>query len=165
MVHPLVTQLRFARGEFVRGLEGVSAEDALRRIGPMNCLSWMLGHLAGQEQFLWVQAAQGTVVAPELRALVGTGQPASTPPWEDMWTTWRAVTAAADRYLDTITNGVLDSYLEWQGKPLRECIGTGLLRNTYHYWYHLGEAQALRQVLGHVDLPQYVGNMAEVKYA
>ena len=34
MTHPLVTQLRFARSEFVRCLDGVSGEDALRRLSP-----------------------------------------------------------------------------------------------------------------------------------
>ena len=31
----------------------------------------------------------------------------------------------------------------------------------YHYWYHLGEAHATRQMLGHTDLPQFVGDMSE----
>jgi hypothetical protein len=57
--HPLVTQLRFARSELVRCLEGVSDEDALRRFEPMNCISWIIGHLANQEHFYWVLAAQG----------------------------------------------------------------------------------------------------------
>ena len=39
-----------------------------------------------------------------------------------------------------------------------------LLRNIYHYWYHLGEAGAVRQMLGHRDLPQFVGDMAGVQY-
>jgi hypothetical protein len=47
--HPLVTQLRFARSEFQRCLDGVSAEDAVHRFGPMNCISWIVGHLANQE--------------------------------------------------------------------------------------------------------------------
>ena len=38
MPHPLVTQLRFARSEFVRCLEGVSPEDGIARIVPMNCI-------------------------------------------------------------------------------------------------------------------------------
>ncbi len=29
----------------------------------------------------------------------------------------------------------------------------------YHYWYHLGEAHAIRQMLGHTGLPQFVGDM------
>ncbi len=36
MTHPLVTQLRFARSEFVRCLEGISDEDARHRIMPKN---------------------------------------------------------------------------------------------------------------------------------
>ena len=55
MTHPLVTQLRFSRGEFVRCLEGVPPEDASRRLRPMNCLSWIVGHLASQEHYLWVE--------------------------------------------------------------------------------------------------------------
>jgi hypothetical protein len=44
--HPLVSQLRFARSEFVRGLDGVSEEDGTRRVLPMNSLGWMVGQLA-----------------------------------------------------------------------------------------------------------------------
>jgi hypothetical protein len=32
-----------------------------------------------------------------------------------------------------------------------------LYRNIYHYWYHIGESQALRQMLGHRGLPDFVG--------
>jgi hypothetical protein len=32
-------------------------------------------------------------------------------------------------------------------------------RITYHYWYHIGEIQAIRQMLGHKDLPEYVGDI------
>ncbi|MCA9982061.1 MAG: DUF664 domain-containing protein, partial [Anaerolineales bacterium] len=59
MTHPLVTQLRFARSEFGRVLAGLSAEDAVKRLEPMNCISWMVGHLANQEQFYWLFLAQG----------------------------------------------------------------------------------------------------------
>ncbi|MCK4975393.1 MAG: DUF664 domain-containing protein, partial [Anaerolineales bacterium] len=54
MAHPYVTQLRFARTEFIRCLEGVTAEEAIHRVEPMNCLSWIVGHLANQEHRLWV---------------------------------------------------------------------------------------------------------------
>ena len=94
--HPLVAQLRFARSEFVRGLEGVSEADALQRIGPMNSLGWIVGHLANQEHRYWVRLGQGRNVAPGLNERVGTGRPASTPPLSEMWATWRTVTEAAD---------------------------------------------------------------------
>ena len=164
MTHPLVDQLRFARSEFVRCLEGVSSEDAPRRLGPMNCISWIVGHLASQENIYWVLQGLGRRLAPGLEKRVGWGQPASTPPLEEMWSTWRAVTAAADEYLDTLTTESLQMHQEWEGKVVGESIGTRLLRNTYHYWFHLGEGHATRQMLGHTGLPQFVGNMSEAAY-
>ena len=54
--------------------------------------------------------------------------------------------------------------MEREGKRRAENVGALLLRNIYHYWYHLGEAGAVRQMLGHADLPQFVGDMAGVQY-
>jgi len=122
--HPLVTQLRFARSEFVRCLEGVSAEDAVRRIMPMNCISWIVGHLANQEQAYWVLVAQGRLVVPGLNDLVGYGKPASTPPLDEMWAAWRTITQAADEYLDTLTTELLQTHLVFKGGPRPESIGT-----------------------------------------
>jgi hypothetical protein len=164
MVHPLVTQLRFARSEFQRCLDGVSPEDAVRRLMPMNCLSWIVGHLASQEQYIWVYLAQQKVVAPELYELVGVGRPATTPDWNDMWATWKSVTEAADPFLDILTADLLDVYPTREGQSLNESYGTMLLRNIYHYWFHTGEAHAIRQQLGHLNLPQFVGNMDSVRY-
>lgn len=162
--HPLVTQLRFARSEFVRGFDGVTAADAVRRVMPMNPLGWMVGHLANQEHRFWVETAQGLVVAPDLRARVGSGQPSSSPPLEEMWAVWRTVTGAADVYLDSLTTPMMQTSLERDGLPLAEVIGTLLSRTIYHYWFHTGEVAALRQLLGHVDLPQFVGDMTQAAY-
>jgi hypothetical protein len=30
---------------------------------------------------------------------------------------------------------------------------------TYHYWFHIGEILAIRQMLGHRRLPEYVGSI------
>ena len=30
---------------------------------------------------------------------------------------------------------------------------------TYHYWFHIGEILAIRQILGHPRLPQFVGDI------
>ena len=38
-------------------------------------------------------------------------------------------------------------------------VGTFLRRTTYHYWYHLGEALEVRQMLGHGNLPDFVGDI------
>ena len=34
----------------------------------------------------------------------------------------------------------------------------------YHYWFHIGEAHAIRQILGHGELPQFVGDMSQALY-
>ena len=162
--HPLVSQLRFARGEFLRCLEGVSAEDAVRRVLPMNSVSWVVGHLANQEHAWWVLIAQGRDLLPGLNDLVGFGKPASTPPLAEMWTAWQTATSAADEFLGTLTTERLQTHLQWKGRYRPESIGTMMLRNIYHYWFHTGEAHAIRQMLGHPDLPQFVGDMSEALY-
>jgi hypothetical protein len=165
MIQPLVTQLKFARSEFVRCMEGVSPEEALRRFEPMNSLSWIVGHLANQEHRLWVQRAQGRNIAPGLVDLVGYGQPASTPPLDEMWDLWNRITAEANSFLNYMTPEMLEIKLTWPREEDHEDVGTSLLRNIYHYWFHMGEAQAIRQMLGHKDLPSFVGNMENVKYS
>jgi len=162
--HLLVAQLRFARSEFSRGLEGVSAEDAVRRLLPMNCISWMVGHLANQEHRYWVMLAQQKNLVPGLNDLVGHGQPASTPALEEMWSAWRKVTAAADEYLESLTPAVLLTFLQRDGQPLDESVGTLLSRSIFHYWYHIGESAAVRQMLGHKNLPDFVGEINMAAY-
>lgn len=156
----LVEQLHFTRKEFQRALAGVTPEEATQRFDTLNCLSWMVGHLAEQEQRYWV-VTQGKIIAPGLFDLVGSGQPASTPPLAEMWAAWEEITKAADAFLSTLTPEMLERHLTRDGKPVRENTGTMLLRNIYHYWYHLGESQAVRQLLGHTDLPSFVGDMSE----
>jgi hypothetical protein len=57
MPHPLIDQLRFNRREWLRRLGGVSEEDAARHFGPMNCISWTVGHVTWHEQRDWLEAA------------------------------------------------------------------------------------------------------------
>ena len=159
MTHPLVDQLRFARAEFVRSLAGVEDEEARRRLQPMNSLSWMVGHLADQEQRYWLERQGRPAVAPGLNALVGYGQPASTPPLAEMWTAWRAVMAAVDPYLDALTVADLLLLPPIARPGVSESVGTMLLRVTGHYWFHIGESQAVRQLLGHANLPDFVGDI------
>ena len=164
MTHPLIAQLHFARSEFARCIDGLSDADARRRLEPMNCISWMIGHLAAQEQGYWVMVAQGQRLYPDLHKIVGYGSPPSTPPLAEMLETWHAITAAADVYLATVTPEVLSSHLIWKEKPMAESVGTMLQRNIYHYWFHCGEAYAVRQMLGHTGMGDFVGDMAAAQY-
>lgn len=189
MAHSLVTQLRFARSEFVRCLEGISDQDARHRVMPMNSISWMIGHMAAQEQYYFVYFSQSKVPHPALNKLVGFGYPASTPPLADMWKVWHDITAEADLFLNTLTDEQLGVHTEQRiekdvkafedalfgtasEKALAQILaqksvrngennGTRVLRTIFHYFFHTGEAHAVRQQLGHPDLPYFVGDMPD----
>lgn len=165
MTHPLIVQFRFTRREWLRGLEGISADDATRHFGPMNCISWNVGHLAWHEHRYWLELAQGKMLYPQLNVTYAYGAQMSTPPLPEMLEMWHAVTQAADPFLDALTTRTLQDDLLRDGKPAGQSMGSALRRMTYHYWYHIGEIQAIRQMLGHTNLPEYVGDIeAEAPY-
>ena len=161
MPHPLVLQLRFTRSEFQRALAGVSDDDARRRFGPMNCIAWNVGHLAWQEQAYWVWAGQDRMLLPDIDTSFVPGAPASTPALSEMWTAWRTITEAADPWLDTLTPQDLAETrrIVWRGEEIEYTVGSDLQRVIYHYWYHTGENMAIRQLLGHTNLPDFVGDI------
>lgn len=159
MTHPLVLQLRFTRSEFLRGVRHVSDEDACRRFMPMNCISWNVGHLAWQEQRYFLHFAQAELLFPEIDQTFAYGAPATAPSLKEMVAAWQTITQAADPWLDTLTSAVLQESVVSNGKPLARRHGDLLLRTIYHYWYHLGENLAIRQLLGHERLPSFVGDI------
>jgi hypothetical protein len=156
-VHPLVEQLRWMRAEFQRGLSGVTEEDALRRIEPMNSIGWIAAHMAWQEQRQWLTRGQGTTPYPELDDLAPNGGPATTPSLTLVQDLWAGVAAAANPWLDELTPSDLEGDLPGVG-PQRT-VGSALLRVTYHGWFHLGEILAIRQILGQTGLPEFAGNI------
>lgn len=157
MPHPLVDQLRFTRSEWLRALDGTPEADGLRRLEPMNSIGWIVGHLAWHEQLYWLTRGQGTVLLPALNEQVATGRPATTPPLAEMLDAWHRVTDAADPWLGALTSRRLLE--ELKGSPVYRTIGSSLLRVTYHYWFHIGEILAIRQILGHPGLPEFVGDI------
>jgi len=159
MPHPLVDQFRFTRSEWLRGLEGVSVADGARHFEPMNCISWTVGHLAWHEQRTWLTRPQNKILFPKLNELFAYGAAMNTPSFEEMLETWRTVTQAANPFLDTLTTETLQNDLLLNGEAVGQSLGSALRRVTYHYWYHIGEIQAIRQMLGHKDLPEYVGDI------
>ncbi len=157
MTHPLVSQLRFTRSEFLRAVKGVGDEDARKRILPMNCIRWNIGHLAWQEQRYFLHFGQGEMLLREIDKSFANGAPASTPALEEVLSAWHAITAAADPWLDTLTSSKLGQHATSNGKQIAYIYGNLLQRVIYHYWYHIGENLAIRQQLGHSRLPQFVG--------
>lgn len=159
MAHPLVLQLRFTRSEFLRGIKGVTEEEALKRFLPMNCISWNVGHLAWQEQRYFLGFGQDLKLFPEIENNFAYGAPASTPSLKEMLAAWKEITVTADPWLDTLTSKKLEANVISNGKEIQRTYGNLIQRTIYHYWYHLGENMAIRQNLGHTKLPQFVGSI------
>ncbi len=159
MPHPLVSQLRFTRSEFVRAIKGLNEEDACKRLMPMNCISWNVGHLAWQEQRYFLYYGQGQMPWPEINTKFAYGAPASKPSLKEMLKAWRAITAAVDPWLDALTTSRLQEYVMQNGRKTTRMYGNLLQRVIYHYWYHTGENMAIRQKLGHAHLAEFVGNI------
>jgi hypothetical protein len=159
MAHPLVDQLRFTRSEWSRALRGTPAEDGLKRLEPMNSIGWIVGHLAWQEQRYWLSRPQGETPIPILNELVAYGAPASTPPLDEMLDAWRTITKAADPWLDKLTTADMEAFVPGSGFGPTRRTGDLVRRVTYHYWFHTGEILAIRQILGHKRLPEFVGDI------
>jgi hypothetical protein len=159
MAHALVDQLRFTRSELLRGLDGISDEDAARHFGPMNCISWTVGHLGWHEHRYWLELAQGKMLFPTLNETYAYGAPMSTPLLKEMLEIWHSVTQEVDPFLNELTTEKLLIELLREGKSVGQSIGSAIRRMTYHYWYHIGEIQAIRQMLVHKNLPEYVGDI------
>jgi len=160
----LIRQLKFARAEFKRVFTGVEAAEAETRLMPNNSLSWIVGHLAWQEQRYWIWLATNKQLYPELNELVAFGKPPSTPNYEEMWDKWRDITQEADRFVDQIKPEDLGRYFTMNDKRWFESIGTLMQRTIFHYWFHTGEVHAIRQQLGHQSLPDFVGRQNLVAF-
>jgi hypothetical protein len=157
VTHPLVDQVHFTRAEWRRALRGVSEEDGSRKIEPINTIGWTVGHLAWQEQLYFLTRAQGKTPVPLLNEVAASGGPPSTPSLKEMTTAWKKVTAQVDAWLDPLATQDLLKPLPPPGRS--RTVGDAIRRMTYHYWFHIGEILALRQLMDHPNRPEYVGNI------
>src|SRR6202171_1275586 len=159
MTHAIVDQLRFTRSEWRRGLTGVTEKDAAEHCGQMNSIGWIIGHLTWQEQRYLLHRPQGIMMRRDIQELFAFGAPMSTPSLAEMLKAWRKITRATDPLLDSLSTKQLLRDLPLNGKPSGQSQGSAIRRLIYHYWFHIGEIQAIRQMLGHKRLPVYVGNL------
>lgn len=152
-MHTLVQMHQLTRQELERGLDGLTDEDARKRIEPMNCISWIIGHLASQQHIFFVAWPQGKKSDSQYKAF-GYGSPASQPPLDEVMALWRASCDEAGAWLHAATE---DSLLQKNAETGMEAEngGTLLVRNIFHTWSHIGEISSIRQMLGHKP-PQFV---------
>jgi hypothetical protein len=152
-MHTLVQMLELSRQEFDRNLTGLTDKDACKRIEPMNCISWIIAHVAWQHRVIFVDWPVGKDIDPRY-VPYGYGHPVSQPPLDEALSLWREACRDSMTFLHSATDELL------QQKPAvftneNENWGALLVRCIFHTWCHLGEISSIRQILGHKP-PQFV---------
>jgi hypothetical protein len=61
--------------------------------------------------------------------------------------------------LDRLGPAELQRWLPNTRQPRTRLVGSTVQRVIYHYWMHIGEITAIRQILGHPDVPEFVGDI------
>ncbi len=176
MYHP-VELARFALSEFERGLAGLTDEEARTRLTKadgtqMNAISWIIGHIA--QHWLSVRSFATLERRPSgLRAFVSGPAADPTPlPLSDVLKLFRDAKASIDwianadnSLMATVREEIVKSSATTAQKDLgipNESVGTALMRAILHTWFHIGEINAIRQMLGHQEIffvGRLVGNL------
>lgn len=157
----------FAFFQFARGLEGLTDEEARTRLtkadgSQMNAISWIVAHVARQ----WRMLAERAIVQPRPSGLepFRTGSDDPTPPplelvlqaLHDAKAANDWIAGADDALMCTVREGITS-------RTANESAGTYLMRDVLHTWFHTGEINAIRQMLGHPEIafvgPYMIGNM------
>jgi uncharacterized damage-inducible protein DinB len=158
-MYSLTDMARFALSEFERGLEGLTDEEARLRMAKangtqMNSVTWTVGHLAWH----WCRvrrAATGDAYPEALNQFANGSNDPTPPSLEDA----RGFLQLAKESTTWIA-GADDELLARRNprNPVSESVGTALMRVMLHTWFHAGEVNAIRQMLGHPEI-QFVGPM------
>jgi hypothetical protein len=137
--------------EFTRGLEGLTPSEVLVRHEKadgttMNAIAWIVAHVAAH----WANA----------RALaVGDEPNAPRPPADgtppDYAQAVDLLRVATDD-LGWVSAASDERMSQRYPRPDSESVGTFLMRAVLHTWFHTGEINAIRQLLGHPEI-RFVG--------
>ena len=152
-MHTLGDMLYISRKEFDRNLKGLGDEDARKRIEPMNCISWIIAHVANQHHIFFAVWAQSKDMD-ERYLPYGYGSPASQPPLDEALSLWHDACKNTDAWLQSADTETLKNQPAI-ASPETENMGALMARCIFHTWCHLGEVSSIRQILGHKP-PEFV---------
>jgi hypothetical protein len=144
---------RYALSEFERGIEDVTDDEAQVRLtkadgSKMNAISWIVAHIAWH----WLRVGkQATQESEGDRSLFGANADPAPPPMKVALRRLNSAKASIS-WADDTGSDVLSRSGGW------ESVGTALMRVVLHTWFHIGEINAIRQMLGHDEIV-YVGEM------
>ena len=152
---------RFAISEFERGLTDVTDEEALVRLpkadgSETNSITWTMGHIA--TTWLFDHALMtGEPAQFGDRLFFGPDADPTPPSLGEMRERFEKAKTLTEAWLPGSNDDLLSSKRDF-GPQSSEHLGTQLLRAVFHTWFHTGEINAMRQMLGHPEIA-FVGMM------
>ena len=122
----------------------------------MNAISWIVGHVNTHWLFEYGLMTEDPMPTVD-RFYMGEGADLTPPPLADVRETLTQATALTEGWLLNADDALLSSKRDF-GPLSDENLGTQLMRAVLHTWFHTGEINAVRQMLGHAEIP-FVGQM------
>ncbi len=147
----VVRLLLDARDEFRRVAEAVPNPGRGGAIGRLNPGSFIVAHIATQDDLVWNVALQG--LEPDawlVAANAGHGAPRSTPDYDEALAALDRTFARSEATVTALAEEDLDRELS-SSVPGR-IVAAQLARSTAHTWSHAGELATLASLVGAPDL-------------
>lgn len=151
----VVRLLLDAREEFLRVAEAVPNPGRGGAIGRLNPGSFIVAHIASQDDRVWNVAAQGfDADAWLVEANAGHGAPRSAPDYAQALAALRRTFARSTPFLERLTHEDLERAVASASgsTPPGRTIAAQLARSIGHTWAHAGELSALASLVGAPDL-------------
>ena len=160
----LAGMVREAWADFDRVVEGLTREDAERRLPNASAVSWTVAHCTHMVDSWLNVSFQGTSPHPSLNGdSLRKGAAGDALDWNEVQVAVEEVRTIARHYLNALAEGDLDAKIEYTGsiEALRSTGFTpryALMRIAAHHYFHIGEIASARTALGH-DVGDYPGLM------
>ena len=125
-----------------------------RAIGRLNAGSWVVAHVAQQQDAYWCTGAQGLDSDAWLAGLdVGFGSEPSVPDYREALDAFARIRARAIPYLRSLRDEDLDAVMEpSDGSGSTQTVGDLVVRAVGHVFVHTGELATIASLVGAPDL-------------
>ena len=125
-----------------------------RAIGRLNAGSWVVAHVAQQQESYWCTGAQGLEPDAWLAGLdVGFGSEPSVPDYREALEAFARIRARAIPYLRSLRDDDLDAVMEpSDGSGRAQTVGDLVVRAVGHVFVHTGELATIASLVGAPDL-------------
>ena len=150
----------FSASEFQRGLVGLTDEESRRRFSKadgaeMNSASWTVAHVAAHWALVTALYTESDPPMEELERYLGPTADPEPPALQEACDRFDEVTGAVGGWIQ-IDGESMTRTVDYEGLAPNETASQALMRVILHTWFHIGEINAIRQLLGHPEI-EFVG--------